>query len=59
MKRTALAVGAFLLAAALPALSQETRGPNISGKSVQASRVDLDALRGEKNVLLVFYRMHS
>lgn len=54
-----LAVPLFLLSTAFVAWSQESAVPNLSGKSVQGSAVDLSAFKGEKNVLLVFYRMHT
>ncbi len=54
-----LAVPAFLLFTALSASSQENLAPNVSGTSVQGSEVDLNEFKGEKNVLVVFYRMHT
>ena len=59
MKLTYLVVSVFILFTACSASSQETAAPNISGTSVQGSRVDLNELNGEKNVLVVFYRMHT
>ncbi len=56
---TYLAVPVFILFTALSASSQETSAPNISGTSVQGSQVDLNEFNGEKNVLVVFYRMHT
>ena len=56
---TSLAVSVFLLFTALSASSQEIPSPNISGTSVQGTEVDLNEFKGEKNVLVVFYRMHT
>ena len=56
---THLAVPVFILFTALSASSQETSAPNISGTAVQGSQVDLNEFNGEKNVLVVFYRMHT
>ena len=49
----------FLLVTASSASSQETPAPNISGTSVQGTEIDLGEFKGEKNVLVVFYRMHT
>ena len=54
-----LAVPVVILFTAFSASSQETSAPNVSGTSVQGSEVDLNEFNGEKNVLLVFYRMHT
>ena len=54
-----LTVSVFLLFTALSASSQENAAPNISGTSVQGTEVDLNEFKGEKNVLVVFYRMHT
>ncbi len=54
-----LCVTVFFLVAAFSASSQEVAPPNISGTSVQGSEVDLNEFKGEKNVLVVFYRMHT
>ena len=56
---TYLAVPVIILFTALSASSQETSAPNVSGTSVQGSEVDLTEFNGEKNVLVVFYRMHT
>ena len=48
-----------LLMTALSASSQDAPAPNISGTSVQGREVDLDEFKDEKNVLVVFYRMHT
>ena len=56
---TYLALPVFLLATALSASSQETPAPNIAGTSVQGAEVDLSEFKGQKNVLAVFYRMHT
>jgi peroxiredoxin len=57
--QTYLAVSVILLFTALSASSQENPAPNISGTSVQGTEVDLNEFKGEKNVLVVFYRMHT
>ena len=57
-RRAYVAVPLFLLSTAFAAWSQEI-APNVSGTSVQGSAVDLNEFKGEKNVLLVFYRMHT
>ena len=44
---------------ALPASSQEVVAPSITGTSVQGNEVDLNDFKGDKNVLVVFYRMHT
>ena len=56
---TCLAVPIFLLITALSASPQEIPAPNIAGTSVQGGEVDLDEFKGEKSVLVVFYRMHT
>ena len=56
---TYLAVAVFILVAACSASAQESSAQNISGTSVQGSEVDLNEFNGEKNVLVVFYRMHT
>ena len=53
------AVPVFLLFTASSGSSQETPAPNISGTSVQGSEVNLSEFKGDKNVLVVFYRMHT
>ena len=57
--QTYLAVSVILLFTALSASSQENPAPNISGTSVRGTEVDLNEFKGEKNVLVVFYRMHT
>lgn len=49
----------FILVTAVPASSQEAVAPSITGTSVQGSEVDLSDFKGDKNVLVVFYRMHT
>ena len=56
---TYLAVPVFILCTAFSASSQGTSAPNVSGTSVQGSDVDLNEFNGQKNVLVVFYRMHT
>ncbi len=48
-----------LVLAPLPASSQQMPAPDITGTSVQGTAVDLGAFKGDKNVVVVFYRMHS
>ena len=43
----------------LSASSQEMPAPNISGMSVQGGEVSLSEFKGDKNILVVFYRMHT
>ena len=57
--QTYLAVSVIFLFTALSASSQENPAPNISGTSVQGTEFNLTELKGEKNVLVVFYRMHT
>ena len=60
MKRTRyLAIPICLLLTAFSASRQEVLAPNISGTSVQGSEVNLNDFKGNKNVLVVFYRMHT
>ena len=40
-------------------LAQDRQAPGISGMAVQGVSVNLDYFQGDKNVLVVFYRMHS
>ena len=54
-----LAVPIYLLLTEFSASRQEVLAPNISGTSVQGSEVDLNDFKGNKNVLVVFYRMHT
>ena len=54
-----LAIPVFLLTAAFSVSSQEILAPNVSGTSVQGGEVDLSEFKGAKNVLVVFYRMHT
>ena len=54
-----LGVPVLLLFTALPATAQEVLAPNISGTSVRGRDVNLNALRDDKSVLVVFYRMHT
>jgi hypothetical protein len=59
MKKTSLLVMLILVFAAFPAFAQDVPAPNISGMSVQGVTVNLSYFRGDKNVLVVFYRMHN
>lgn len=56
---TYLVVLVCLLNTASSASSQEIPAPNIAGTSIQGGEVNLDEFKGEKNVLVVFYRMHT
>ena len=58
IKKCFLAVTVLVLMA-LPALAQDVPAPNISGMAVQGMTVNLNNFRGDKNVLVVFYRMHN
>ncbi len=42
-----------------PAVAQERVAPNITGMAVQGTSVNLEYYKGEKNILIVFYRMHN
>ena len=60
MKHTRwLFVPLLWLLATLPAMSQQAVAPNITGMSVQGVTVDLNNFREDKNVVVLFYRMHS
>lgn len=54
---------AFIVLLALlvvvPVGAQERVAPNITGMAVQGTSVNLEYFKGEKNVLVVFYRMHN
>ncbi len=43
----------------VPVGAQERVAPNIIGMAVQGTSVNLEHFKGEKNVLVVFYRMHN
>ena len=59
-KMTRYVVIACLLAVvAIPAAAQDREAPNISGMAVQGVTVNLEYFEGDKNVLVVFYRMHT
>ncbi len=60
MKISRYAFIALLVAlVAIPAFAQDREAPNITGMAVQGSSINLDYFKGDKNVLVVFYRMHS
>jgi hypothetical protein len=71
LARTTLMLSGLLLslAVALPfegraqavsgSISDEVEAPNVTGMAVQGISVDLEYFRGDKNVLLVFYRMYN
>ena len=48
-----------LVSMAMPAIAQDIPAPNISGMAVQGMTVNLNYFRDDKNVLIVFYRMHN
>lgn len=54
-----LIVFCLLVAVAFPVVAQDREAPNISGMAVQGVSVNLDYFEGDKNVLVVFYRMHT
>jgi len=58
IKNCSIAAIMFVLMA-LPGVAQDIAAPNISGMSVQGMTVNLNYFRGDKNVLVVFYRMHN
>ena len=58
IKKYFLAVTVLVLMA-LPVVAQDVPAPNISGMAVQGMTVNLNNFRGDKNVLVVFYRMHN
>jgi peroxiredoxin len=60
MKMTKFVFAAILFAVmVMPASAQDFPAPNISGMAVQGVTVNLNYFRGDKNVLVVFYRMHN
>lgn len=60
MKAIRYAVVATLaLSLASLASAQNLPAPNITGTSIQGARIDLSSFKGQKNVLVVFYRMHT
>jgi peroxiredoxin len=60
MKAIPYLVGAALvLSMTSIASSQNASAPNITGTSIQGSAIDLASFKGQKNVLVVFYRMHT
>ena len=55
-----LLITCLFVLAAIPAAAQvQGEAPNISGMAVQGVSVNLDYFKGDKNVLVVFYRMHT
>jgi hypothetical protein len=60
MKMTKFVFAAILFAVmVMPASAQDFPAPNISGMAVQGVTVNLNYFRDDKNVLVVFYRMHN
>jgi len=49
----------MLVLTLIPAVAQDIPAPNISGMAAQGVSVNLNFFRGDKNVLVVFYRMHN
>lgn len=58
IERLSLVAGVLILTA-LSVMAQDIPAPNISGMAVQGMTVNLNYFRGDKNVLVVFYRMHN
>jgi hypothetical protein len=54
-----LLIACLLVMVAIPAVAQDREAPNISGMAVQGVSVNLERFEGDKNVLVVFYRMHT
>jgi peroxiredoxin len=52
-------IACLLAFLAIPATAQDREAPNITGMAVQGVSVNLEYFEGEKNVLVVFYRMHT
>jgi hypothetical protein len=60
MKKTTVpGIAAFMLLAGGMAFAQAVPAPNISGMAVQGMTVNMNYFRDDKNVLVVFYRMHN
>ena len=60
MNTTRYLLGAIvLLVVSGTAAAQEVPAPNIIGTSIQGDAVNLADFEGDKNVLVVFYRMHT
>lgn len=43
----------------IPAGAQDRQAPEITGMAVQGISVNLEYFKGDKNVLVVFYRLHN
>lgn len=54
-----LLAAVVLLTATGQASAQNAPAPNITGTSIQGAAVNLAGFQGQKNVLVVFYRMHT
>ena len=52
-------VACLLVLIAVPVTAQDREAPNITGMAVQGMSVNLEYFEGDKNVLVVFYRMHT
>jgi hypothetical protein len=59
VKQLSLLLVATALLAIAPARAQDAEAPNITGTSIQGAEVDLESFRGDKSVLVVFYRTHT
>ena len=59
MKTTGCLFVLLFIFSVIPASLQETVAPDISGISIQGSDISLGAFKDQKNVLVVFYRMHA
>jgi len=47
------------LAPVLFATAQDRKAPGISGMAVQGMSFNLEYFKGDKNVLVIFYRTHT
>ena len=52
-------VAIFACLLAIPAGAQDRPAPEITGMAVQGVSVNLEYFKGDKNVLVVFYRMDN
>ena len=52
-------VASLLVLVAIPTVAQDREAPNITGMAVQGVSVNLEYFEGDKNVLIIFYRMHT
>ncbi len=52
-------IACLLVLVAIPGGAQDREAPNITGMAVQGVSINLEYFEGDKNVLVVFYRMHT